>query len=255
MLNAIYKNIKCVVFDLDGTIYLGDKQLNDGANEFIKYAREKYGKVFFATNNSALTRNQVFDRLLKLGIDLKNEEVINSSYLIVKYLINNHIRDVWCLGTQNLCEELVQHGINPKSESPQYIVVGYNYNFSLSHIEEALSHYNEGCKIIVANKERAYPRDGGVLTPGAGAIVAAFLYTVNRKEDIIIGKPSTMMLETIAQQENLLPANILMIGDTYESDIKMAEDFGAVGLLITNGKKSNCNCPQIQGFRELLKEM
>ena len=255
MIKVDKDNIKCVVFDLDGTIYFGNKQLGERANDVIEYTRKKYGRVFFATNNSALTQNQVYNRLVNLGIDLKEDEVINSSYLISKYLEQNNIKDVWCIGTDDFKGELIKHKINPSSNKPKAIVIGYNYNFQLSHIEDALRYYNDDCRIIVANKERTYPRDGGIVTPGAGAIVSAFLHTVNRQEDIVLGKPSALMLATIANKEHLLPYNILMIGDTYESDIKMAQTFGSQSVLITNGKNIAYNCNQVNYIKDLLEEL
>ena len=71
----------------------------------------------------------------------------------------------------------------------------------------------------------------------------------------MLGKPSSLMLATIANKENLLPADILMVGDTYESDIKMAQTFGAQSILITNGAFVNNSCNQIKHIKDLLKEL
>ncbi len=245
--------IKCVAFDLDGTIYFGSRQLAEGAQDVIDYARKKFGRICFLTNNSALTQYQVYQRLCQLGINLNRDEVINTSYLIAKYLVTKNTHDVWCIGTNNLCQELKDNGINPKSEHPDAIVIGYDYNFTLPYLEEALKYYTPSCQIIIANMERVYPRDNGVLTPGAGAVAAAFLHTVNRTDFVVLGKPNILMLETVAKLYKLQPENILMIGDTYESDIKMAEVAGSQSVLVTNGAVCNYKCNKVNKLNELLK--
>lgn len=247
--------LKCVIFDLDGTIYFGSRQLAEKANEVINYARKKYGKVFFATNNSALSRHHVYERLCNLGVALQENEVINSSYLMGEYIKQQKITDVWCLGTNDLCEEISQAGIEVKSTKPQAIVIGYDYQFAMKQFEEVLKYYSPECKIIIANMERIYPRDNGILTPGCGAIGAAFLHIVNRTDYDVVGKPSVLMLDTIAKKYDFQPNEILMVGDTYESDIKMAKNYGAQTILITNGQESDFPCSQVKYLKNLLQEI
>lgn len=225
--------IKCVVFDLDGTIYFG-RELAERANEVISYAREKYGSIAFATNNSALKREKIFERLTSMGIkDIEVNDVMNSTYIIPSYLKSNGIDRVWSIGTNDLKEELYEQGINPSSNEPQAIVIGYNPNFNLLDIEEALRVYSDDCKIIVANVERAYPKAHNVMTPGCGAIVASFCHTVNRNIDVILGKPEPDMLLTVANEKKVSPINVLMVGDSLVSDISMAKKIRAQSVLIS----------------------
>lgn len=248
-----YKGIKCILFDLDGTIYFGSKQLAPRANEVIRYARSKYDYIFFATNNSAVSRQNLYHRLRNLGIELEPDEVVNSTYLISRYLLDKKIKEVWCLGTEDLCSDIFSVGVNPHSDTPEAIVIGYNYDFSFKDIEEALKHYNTDCHIIVANMERVYPRANGLISPGAGAVVSAFLWSVNRSDVTILGKPSTLMIDTIAQKINLKPSEILVVGDSLESDIKMADDYGAKSIWITNGNPKEANCNSVKELQELLE--
>ena len=126
---------KCIVFDLDGTIYFGSKLANK-ANEIISYARKVAGQVFFVTNNSAKTRNQIFTKLIDLGINLNQDELITSSYAIAKYLKENYYKETYCIGTDYLREEIERLGINTFSKNPQAIIVGYNPEFKLSDLVE-----------------------------------------------------------------------------------------------------------------------
>ena len=243
--------VKCVVFDLDGTIYFG-RELAEKANEVISYAREMYGSIAFATNNSALKREKIFERLTSMGIkDIEVNDVMNSTYIIPSYLKSNGIARVWSIGTNDLKEELYEQGINPYSTEPQAIVIGYNPDFNLLDIEEALKVYSDDCKIIVANLERSYPKSHNIMTPGCGAIVASFCHTVNREVDVILGKPEPDMLLTVANEKKVLPENILMIGDSFISDIVMANKIGAQSIWI-NSNPTNNSDNEVQCLKQIL---
>ena len=50
--------------------------------------------------------------------------------------------------------------------------------------------------------------------------------------DYTIGKPNTLMLEITAELLGQQASEMLMVGDTYESDILMANKFGCPSVLI-----------------------
>ncbi len=245
-------NIKCVVFDLDGTIYFGS-QLAEKANEVINLARSKYQNIFFITNNSAKTRKQIYEKLINLGLDVKIYEVINSAYAVSKYLNDNGYKDVYCIGTKDFASEISSFGINTSSKKPQAVVIGYDINFSLAQIEPILALSSDDYKVIIANQERVYPRDGGTIAPGAGAIVAAVEYTLNKKTDLVIGKPNPMMLEVMIGDWGIKPEEVLVIGDSYDSDVKMADAFGAKSIFIANYDKKEYNCVKVNYLKDILE--
>ncbi|MDD5020750.1 MAG: HAD-IIA family hydrolase [Endomicrobiaceae bacterium] len=251
-MNSFLNNVKCVIFDLDGTIYFGT-ELAEKADEVIMKVRKEVENIFFVTNNSAKSRFQIYEKLLNLNINVNFNEVINSGYLIAKYLYENSYKDVYCLGTDSLSKEIEDMGVNSKSNNPQAIVLGYDINFKITQLEHILKIFQKNCKIIVANKERVYPRHNGILTPGTGAIAAALEYTLNKSTDIVIGKPSPLMLDLIVKNINILPNEIMMIGDSYESDVIMAEKFGAKAVLISEKEFKTNNFKVIKKLKDILE--
>lgn len=237
---------KCIVFDLDGTIYFGSELANK-ANEVISYARKVAGQVFFVTNNSAKTRKQIFKKLIDLGINLNQDELITSSYAIAKYLKENYYKETYCIGTDYLREEIELLGINTFSKNPQAIIVGYNPEFKLSDLDELSNIKLSNYKLIIANKERNYPKENGYIVPGAGPIVAAVETLLNKEIDVVVGKPNTEMLKIM----NIDPKNLCIVGDSYNSDIQMAKNYGAEGILITKEKRDDCIC--IENLSDLLE--
>ena len=233
---------KCIVFDLDGTIYFGS-QPAFMAGEIIQKARNNARYVFFITNNSAKTRQQIFEKLSSMQLDVKYEQIINSGYAVAKFLHDNNYKKVYSIAAQPLKEEILSFGIEPVSKTPQAVVVGYMPDFKLTDLTELLNiEKPEDYKLIIANKERFYPGDNGILMPGAGPVVSAVENVLNKTTDFIIGKPNPLMLKTITSGLDIKPEEICVVGDSYESDIKMAKAYGADSFFITQKPVEGTRC-------------
>lgn len=242
---------KCYVFDLDGTIYLGDT-LVDNANAVICAIRQKSEAIFFVTNNSAKSRTEIYEKLIRMGIDIKLDEVITSGYAIAKYLTEHNLRNIYCIGTNSLKNELKNQGISFSKNNIENVIVGYNKDFCLDDLTELLNlKLAKNTKLIAANKERTYPSENKQILAGAGSIVSAVEYALDKTTDVVIGKPNKIMLELILKGFNFSPNEVCVIGDSFDSDIKMAQLYGADSVLITD--KNYDNIRTIKKLEHLLE--
>ena len=66
------------IFDLDGTVYLGDR-LIAGADEAVRRAREGGGRTVFVSNKTIEGIGATAAKLNRLGIPVAESEVLNSS--------------------------------------------------------------------------------------------------------------------------------------------------------------------------------
>ncbi|MCX5848690.1 MAG: HAD-IIA family hydrolase [Deltaproteobacteria bacterium] len=235
------EKIKAVAFDLDGTLYIGEK-LIDGVKETIDSLNNSGIKIFYFTNNSAKSRDAIYQKLFALGLSPRAGTIYNSAYAAAMYLKENKYRSVYCFGANGLKDEIVNAGLNcvpAENGSPQAVVVGLDHDFNYDKLGTALNLLkNKNCKFIICNRDRTYPVEGNLLMPGCGPIVAALEYATERTADVIIGKPNTYMLELLCRDWKLVNHEILVVGDTYESDIAMANNFGSPSVLIDpSGKK------------------
>lgn len=237
----------CFVFDLDGTIYFGNT-LAPKANEVIQCVRNKCAHLFFVTNNSAKTHRQLYEKLLRLGIDIRESELINSGYTIGKYLKKHNYQRVLCIGTADLKQEIAKLGIDPRADKPEAVIVGYNKEFRLDDLIPLIALKDKNCELIIANTEHSYPAADGVRLPGAGPIVAAVEMMLNKKFDTCIGKPNPMMLEVILDGLNVSAESVYVVGDSYLSDVQLAKNYGAKAVLISQTVSPE---PQVQIIRKL----
>jgi NagD protein len=73
------------IFDLDGTIYLGEKLLPT-AGETVSHLRQLGKRTLFLSNNPTNTRAAYAAKLTRLGLPTPVDDVLNSSYVMVDFL-------------------------------------------------------------------------------------------------------------------------------------------------------------------------
>ncbi|NLU49345.1 MAG: HAD-IIA family hydrolase [Syntrophomonadaceae bacterium] len=226
--------IKAIAFDLDGTIWFGE-QVAAGAPELVSYLQGKGIRVFYFTNNSSKSRRQVAEKLTRMGFAPRAGEVYTSAYATAVYAAENGVQDVYCIGSPGLLEELAAHGVQvlDDEEAARALIIGLDVEFNYTRLAKALRLLQRGCPAIACNRDRNYPVENDRLLPGCGAIVAAIEESFGVKVDYAVGKPNTYMMELLSRDWKLANQEILVVGDTYTSDIEMARRFGCPSVLIS----------------------
>jgi HAD superfamily hydrolase (TIGR01450 family) len=238
-MNIDFKKLKAVAIDLDGVVYCGNK-IVPGAIAAIESFRRSGLKVFFVTNNSGKKRAEIAAKLNSLGVLCAIDEVITSGYaaaLFVKKLRSR--RPVLVIGSDSLREEFKKAGITlTKTAKSGVLVVGLDRNYTYDKIAVGAEAISQGAVFVASNIDACFPVEGGKYLPGCGAMVAAIEAAAGKKADHIIGKPNTFMLKMITKAHSLRPAEVLVIGDSLQSDIGMATKFGSPAVLISKRKTS-----------------
>jgi len=225
--------VPCVAFDLDGTIYFGDT-LADGAAHLLD-SLERWGvEVIFFTNNSMKTRAAVVDKLVGMGLPATSDNTYTSGSAVGGYLLERGIDRVAIVGSEGLVAELASGGVRVTQTGgdAQALVVGLVTGFDFSHRPEILDRIPAGVPLIAANMDMTYPVEGGRLLPGCGAIVRAVETWIGRPCDQVVGKPGTFMLDLLCREHGLCRTDVLVVGDSVDSDIAMARAAGCRSVLI-----------------------
>ena len=231
----ILSNLKLFAFDLDGTIYLGEN-LIEGAVDLVCFLKKKYSVVFF-TNNSTRTREEIHSKLKKMGFDCYLNEIFTSSYATAKYLDESNLDNVFVIGSDGLRSEILGNGICiVDNDSAENLVVGLDFDFSYKKIETAMSILLNNGKFIACNEDGFFPIGGNRYMPACGAMVGAIAVASNRDSDFIVGKPNTYILSKIEEEYEIEHHEILVVGDSYESDIMMAKNNNSKAILVNSNK-------------------
>lgn len=246
--NKITK-IKAVAFDLDGTIYYGSK-LIDGSNDAVIHARNLGLHVFFITNNSTKSRDDILQRLRNMGVECNLNEIYSSGYAAALYSKLNAISDIFISGSSGLIREFENLGVSVKNIiAAKNLVIGYDPEFNYKKLTEVLEVALKADKIIACNKERTYPGLNARIMPGCGAMVSAVEWCANRSSDYVIGKPNPFMINLILDKYKLQKDELLVVGDTYESDIEMAKLSGCPSVYL--GQESYADTICIKSMKDI----
>ena len=236
----MFSTVKAVLFDLDGTLYYGDKAA-DGAVDTVRAMRERGLRVFFLTNNSTRMREQICRKLNGMDIPCSCDEVFTSGYTAALYAKKERLPNVYIFGSADLKREFEQCGVNVADEaSAENLVIGYDPNFSYDGLTAALNVALKSRMMISCNSERRFPGNNARLMPGCGAMVASIEHCSGRKSDYIIGKPNTLMIDMLCEIYGYSSDELLVVGDTYESDILMANRKGVQSVLISSAIYDDC---------------
>ena len=232
------KKSKLFLFDMDGTLYLGDR-LYDFTQRLLSEIREQGKRYLFVTNNSSKSVSDYVKKLARLGISASEEVFLTSSQATCYYLEENHKNDrLYVCGTQSLKEELRKHGfvITDKLDEVDCIVMGFDTELTFQKLEDV-------CKLLFANPEIPYiatnpdyvcPTEYGSV-PDCGS-VCDMIYNATKLRPLVIGKPSPLMPQLAMKKYDCLPEETVMIGDRIYTDIKSGLNAGVQTVLVLSGE-------------------
>jgi len=226
---------KGFIFDLDGTVYRSDK-LIAGADEVIRLLREKGRKVVFLSNKPIQTREDYASKLTRLGIPTKPDEVINSTLVMANYLKKNGPQaKLFVVGETPFIEELKRAGfeITEEPKEIEYVVVAFDRTFDYRKLNIAFQAIKLGAHFVATNPDRTCPVEGGEI-PDCAGMIAAIEAVTEKKVEVIVGKPSPLIIQAALEVMGLKPGDCILIGDRLETDIRMGRESGmATGIVLT----------------------
>lgn len=230
------------IFDLDGTIYLGDELL-PAAAELLATLRAEGRRVAFLSNNPTRTREQYVAKLRGLGLQAEVAEVVNSSHVMVEWL-RAHApgATLFVCGEAPLIGELAAAGFPMSEQAGQIaiVVASFDRTFSYHKLQVAFDAIRAGARLVATNPDRFCPVPGGG-EPDAAAIIAAIEACTNTRCEVNVGKPSPIMARTVSAMLQLPPERCLMVGDRLMTDIAMGAEAGMATLLVLTGDNTRAD--------------
>jgi len=223
------------LFDLDGTIYLGER-LIPGADAVIAGLRAAGRRVAFLSNKPLYTRADYAAKLAHLGIPAQPDDVITSSLALVRHLARlDPGAPVFVIGEPPLRAELAAHGFEVRADDrARWVVIAFDRTFDYAKLNTALQAVRGGARLIATNPDRTCPTEAGEIPDCAGMIAAVEAVT-DRRVEVIVGKPSPIILETALARLGVEARDAVMVGDRLETDIAMGRRLGLATVLVLSG--------------------
>lgn len=235
--NSLYD---AYIFDLDGTIYLGDELL-PGAARLISELRARNKPVRFISNNPTKNPEQYAEKLTRIGLSTPIEEITNTVVSMRQWLLD-HYPDavVFPISEQPLINALEHAGIR-MSRNPaeiDIVIASYDRSFTYEKLQIAFDAiwFYKRARLVATNPDRYCPMPGGRGEPDAASIIAAVEACTNTKCEVIAGKPDPTILYAALEGLNIEPRNCVMVGDRLSTDIRMAHAAQMDAALVLTGE-------------------
>ena len=237
---TMLEGIKLYLFDMDGTLYLGDR-LYDFTIELLQQIRRTGGKYLFITNNSSKSVADYVKKLAKFGIEANREDFMTSSQATAYYLKRNHPgKKLYVCGTRSLVAELEGEGFTVTTDLDQVecIVMGFDTELTFQKLHDVsfLLATRPDLPYIATNPDLVCPTEFGSV-PDCGSICIGIRNATGR-EPIVIGKPSPLMPQLAMAKYGCTGAETAVIGDRIYTDVRSGLNAGALGILVLSGEST-----------------
>lgn len=252
-------SIRCdgFVFDLDGTVYLGEAAL-PGSVEGIAELRRRGKRVLFVSNKPLEPRTKYAAKLTRLGIPTPPDDVITSGFVMGHHLAHHQPElRYYVIGEENLRAELRAHGLTVLDEldaqdpkeviDPQGIdavIVAFDRTLDYRKLNTAYQALMCGAHFYATNGDKTCPMPGGAI-PDAGGTIAALETMSGRKLELLAGKPSTLTMAVALERLGLPAARCMMVGDRLETDIAMGQNAGMLTAVALTGVSTRADVAQM----------
>ena len=232
------KHCKLFLFDMDGTLYLGDR-LYSFTKELLAAIRSRGSRYLFMTNNSSKSVQAYVEKLAKLGIAATKEDFITSSQATAYYLKKHHWgKKLYVCGTRSLIEELEGEGFTVTADLTQVecIVMGFDTELTFQKLWDVSFLLNTRPELpyIATNPDLVCPTEFGSV-PDCGSVCIG-IKNATGKEPVVIGKPSALMPQLAMEKWGVSPEQTAVIGDRIYTDIKSGINAGTVTVLVLSGE-------------------
>jgi len=270
---ALLRDYDAFLFDCDGTLYQAGTLLPHVA-EALRHLRSLGKSLFFVTNTSSRSREQLQAKLAGLGVACAAEECVPSCAFAADYVRRAHpgAERVYVIGGQGLVDEFARVGIaasggpaedaEPFSETgfqaageavaaERYdgVVVGWDTGLTFAKISKsALVFQTHPDAFFYATNDDPADRLGRFLLPGNGPLLKAVEGAckatapgrAGRPEPYghqaqVLGKPNPAYARRIAEWHAVDLARTVVVGDRLDTDILMGQQAGMASLFVLTG--------------------
>ena len=250
------KDKKLFLFDMDGTIYLGEN-LFEGVPELLQKIENKGGRYVFITNNASKSVSDYVKKLHRLGLkNITEEHFFTSAQAMLMLLQEKHADDlIYLQGTKSLVDEYRAHGLNITTEYTDkagVIAVAFDPEFTGGKV------YNTSKMLTLhdlpyyaTNPDWVCPVEFGYI-PDCGSMCEGYARATG-KMPVYIGKPQPTMVLELMKKFNKTPQETLVVGDRLYTDIASGVNAGVDTVCVLCGEvtladiqKATCN--QVPSF-------
>ncbi|MCX8057881.1 MAG: HAD-IIA family hydrolase [Spirochaetes bacterium] len=242
----LLKNIKIFIFDLDGTLYFKGKKF-DKVDELIELLRAKNKILRFVTNTDSKSPTELLRKMKNYGIYCDEREIVSPINVFISFIKSNLDKKFYVMvsnDVENYLKNIFSYEINniyfyndfeiAMNEKIDFVAIGdISDRMNYDYLNKGFYFIYNGAEMLAFAKFFVFFDKNGVCL-NTGAFVKMF-EEVCKKEAVLLGKPSKLIIEEACKGLELNSKEIIIIGDDPNIDIKLAKNISAYSVLLKQG--------------------
>ncbi len=238
---------KCIVMDLDGTVFLGEQPIQSSVDFINKYKDSK--QFFFMTNNTSCTPEEYVGKLNDFGLTVKASQIITPLIQTVSIIKENKFESVFLLANTKVTKffekSLSTTNFTTNFVKADALVVTYDNELTYEKLKNAaLVLQNYPARYITTHPDKVCPSEKGMI-PDVGSFAEMLFIASNRYPEIILGKPNSEMIDSLISDYS--KDEVLVIGDRLYTDRKLADNLEVDFLLVMTGESKKSEIKNLSG--------
>ena len=244
---ARMRSARGYVFDLDGSLVLGDRQNNEvralpGAADVLALLDRREIPWLVMTNGTVRTPAGISRELGKAGLDIAPSRIMTPATVAAGYFSERKMERILVLGVEGVWRPLADAGLEvlrpaeegAGAEDAEAIFVGWYRKIDMDEIEVACQAAWNGARLYCASMAPYFAtRQGRAM--GSSRAISAMITSVSGRRATPLGKPSRQVLRGAARMIGCRPEELVVVGDDPELEVGMAIDSGALAVAVHTG--------------------
>lgn len=225
---------KCVVLDMDGTIYLGDIPI-PGAVEFVRQHWDRFD-FYFLSNNTSKAPSTYVRKLNGMGIPATREHLLSPVTPLVDFLRRRALKVAYVVGNSDFVTDLHERmpELEQAYEGAEAVILAYDTELTYEKLaRSALLLQNPKVLFLATHPDLVCPSPEGPL-PDVGSMISLYATATGRRPQYIFGKPDPTVLAPLLSR--YAKSEMVMAGDRLTTDKKLAENAGIDFILVLSGE-------------------
>jgi len=238
------RTVRGFVFDLDGTLVLGDRNNHGlaplpGAVELTRWVAARGLPFAVFTNGTTKTPGQLARTLRSLGFELPDDAVLTPASSAAEVFTRRGYRRVLVLGGDGVAEPLRAAGlevVGPDGQRPAVdaVLAGWYPEFTLPALEAACHAVWAGARLYSCSQSLFFATAGGRAI-GTSRAISAMISSLTGARARLVGKPSLAALSAAARRLGLPASALAVVGDDPELEVPMAHRGRALAIAVSSG--------------------
>ena len=249
--------VRGFVFDMDGTLVLGDRPSREpkgarrragqqshglrplpGALEITRWAADRGVPFVVFTNGTVRSPAHYAGTMRELGFPVPDEAMMTPASSAVRVFTRAGYRRIMLLGGEGIATPLREAGLEvvPPAAGVRAdaVLAGWYPEFTMPALEAACDTVWDGAELYSCSQTPFFAVNGGRAL-GTSRAISAMIRSLTGCRLQVVGKPSLEALRSAADRIGARPDRLAVVGDDPELEVPMAHRGRSLAIAVGTG--------------------